>query len=54
MPKVILNHVYPPIPVRQYDWSAERDGYEPGDPLGWGETPEKAIEDLEEQERDDA
>lgn len=30
--------VYPPIPVRDFDWQAHVDGYEPGDALGHGAT----------------
>jgi hypothetical protein len=48
--KIILTHVYPPIPVRQFDWSAIRDGYEPGAPIGWGKTEKLALEDLLKQE----
>ena len=35
-----------PIPIRDYDWSAVLDSYEPGMPCGWGSTEEKAIQDL--------
>ena len=42
--------VFPPIPTRQFDYRAYRDGYEPGMPLGEGPTPEYAIADLKEQE----
>lgn len=43
-----------PIPDRNHDWSACREGYEPGDPLGYGETEREAIInllDLEEQSK---
>lgn len=50
MPKKILtDYVYPPIPLRQFDWSAVYDGYEPGEPIGWGVTEALAIQDLEEK-----
>jgi hypothetical protein len=39
-------HVYPPIPMRQFDWRAVFDGYEPGDVMGYGKTREEAIADL--------
>jgi hypothetical protein len=39
-------HVYPPIPVRQFDWRAVFDGYEPGDVMGCDKTREEAIADL--------
>jgi hypothetical protein len=39
-------HLYPPIPIRDFDWCATLVGYEPGDPQGWGKTEEAAIDDL--------
>jgi hypothetical protein len=48
-PRVITSHVYPPIPSRNFDWSAVADGYEPGVPIGFGPTKEAAIADLLEQ-----
>jgi hypothetical protein len=39
-----------PIPPRQFDWSAVRDDYEPGDLIGYGKTKTDAISDLIEQE----
>ncbi len=51
--KIRTEHVYPPIPVRQWDWSAVDDNtYEPGCPIGWGRTEQAAIDDLIEQLRD--
>ena len=34
--KIITQFVYPPIPIRRYDWNAVREGYDEGDPVGWG------------------
>lgn len=51
-PKIVTTFVYPPIPLRQFDWSANLDGWEPGEPQGWGETEEAAIADLREQLED--
>ena len=48
--KIITRHEYPPIPIRDYDWSAVRQDYEPGDPIGHGKTEQDAIEDLLETE----
>ncbi len=47
----IRTHFDPkPIPDRSCDWSAyDEETYEPGAPLGFGETEEEAIADLEEQ-----
>lgn len=44
--KIITEYVYPPIPDRRFDWSAVRDGYEPGNPIGWGNTEREAVIDL--------
>ena len=38
--------VNPPIPVRDFDWQAYVDGYEPGDALGHGDTEAEAVADL--------
>jgi hypothetical protein len=46
---VIVEHVYPPIPERQWDYAAYRDP-DPGNPVGRGPTPFAAINDLIEQE----
>jgi len=37
---------YPPIPIRDFDWVAYFDDYEPGEPIGNGRTEAEAIEDL--------
>lgn len=47
-----LEFVYPPIPERHSDWRATRDGYEPGELVGYGSTPILALTDLLEQELD--
>lgn len=49
--KLRTEHVYPPIPVRQWDWSAVDDNtYDgPGNPMGWGRTEQAAIDDLIDQ-----
>lgn len=45
-PKIITSHDYPPIPIRQFDWSAHYDGYEETGPYGHGPTEEAARQDL--------
>lgn len=52
--KVRTEHVYPPIPVRDWDWSAVDDNtYDgPGNPIGWGRTKQAAIDDLIDQLRE--
>jgi len=45
-----LRFVQPPIPMRDFDWSAIREGWEPGGLIGQGRTPVVALADLLEQE----
>jgi hypothetical protein len=45
---------HPPIPARNCDWHATREGYEPGDPAGWGRTEQEAVADLLEKEAAEA
>lgn len=47
--KIVTTYDPKPIPPRQFDWSAADDGYEPGDPIGYGRTEAEAIEDLKRQ-----
>jgi hypothetical protein len=44
MEKIVTENVYPPIPIRQFDWAAHYD--DPEGPVGWGATREAAIADL--------
>lgn len=53
MMKIITEHVRPPIPTRNCDWSAVTDDYEPGHPIGWGATEQEAIADLKEKLADE-
>ena len=46
MGKYVTTFVNPPIPVRDYDWPACSEDYEPGDPIGWGETEAQALGEL--------
>lgn len=52
MGKIETVHDPKSIPVRNYDWEATHVDYEEGDPIGYGETKEQAIEDLIDQLRD--
>lgn len=48
--KIRTEFVYPPIPIRQFDWTAiDDDTYEGGGPIGCGATEEEAIADLLDQ-----
>lgn len=51
-PEIITEYVYPPIPIRNFDWSAVTSDYEPGCPIGYGRTEAEAIADLLEQLED--
>lgn len=46
---VHVEHVFPPIPERCWDYRAYRDP-DPGNPVGYGGTPFLAINDLIEKE----
>ncbi len=52
MNKIITSYDYPPILIRDYDWSAIREDYEPGDLIGIGITEQDAIDDLVRQENE--
>jgi hypothetical protein len=47
---IVTSFVHPPIPMRQFDWSATRRSYEPGSLIGYGPTEQAAIDDLLAQE----
>jgi hypothetical protein len=49
--KIKTEYVYPPIPLRTYDWCAyDDDTYDgAGSTIGWGPTKDAAIDDLLEQ-----
>ena len=49
--KIKTVHVYPPIPIRNFDWAAyDENTYDDGPScVGYGETKEAAIADLLEQ-----
>jgi hypothetical protein len=53
---IITRHIYPPIPLRQFDWCAYHDGEEETGHYGYGATEAEALEDLKrlDQERDEA
>ena len=48
MDEIVTTFVYPPIPLRSFDWRATRD--EENGPCGWGETEQEAIDLLLERE----
>ena len=44
--KIVTSFVYPPIPVRNFDWCAYRDGTEETGRYGYGATEADAIAEL--------
>jgi hypothetical protein len=44
VPKLTVDFAYPPIPLRQFDWCVTDQNYEPGYPIGYGPTIQKALE----------
>lgn len=44
---MITVFIYPPIPIRQFDWCAYLEGDEECGPYGYGKTEVDAILDLE-------
>jgi hypothetical protein len=52
--KIIVIHFPKPIPTDRYDWEAVEDGYDKGDPIGFGASKQEAIDHLNERldERD--
>ena len=44
---MITKFIYPPIPIRSFDWTAYLDGDEESGPYGYGATEAAAILDLE-------
>lgn len=59
--KIHTSHVQPPIPIRDFDWSAvtddydadcDQDGFFSSHPIGEGPTEQAAINDLLEKLED--
>ena len=46
--KIVTGHMWPPIPIRSFDWIAYFDGEEHG-ARGFGKTKEEAIRKLHEE-----
>jgi hypothetical protein len=44
--KILTYYDPPPTPIRDHDWHAVDDNYEPGCPIGYGATEDAAILDL--------
>jgi hypothetical protein len=52
--RIVTEFVHPPIPTRKHDWSAMRDSYDVGDPIGYGRSESDAVADLLVQEAERA
>ena len=48
--KIVTDYWPKPIPLRYFDWAATRDGWDLGEPIGYGATEQAAIDDLKAQE----
>jgi hypothetical protein len=44
--KIVISHVYPPIPERTHDYCAYIDGEEERCHCGWGSTALEALKDF--------
>ena len=51
-PPIRVSFYAPPIPMRDFDWCATTDDYEPGHPIGYGARRQEAVIDLMEQLED--
>lgn len=51
--RIVTTHVFPPIPMRQFDWCAHDEDYEDRGIVGWGRTEAEAIADYLTQVSDD-
>lgn len=43
---IVVSYLCPPVPSRAWDYSATLASYEPGEPIGYGETEDLARTDL--------
>lgn len=42
-----IEYIHPPVPDRRFDWQGTPDGYEPGDPVAYGEDQQDCIYAIE-------
>jgi hypothetical protein len=50
MSAITTAYEYLPIPIRQFSWSAHREDFASGQPMGFGRTEQEAIANLRRQE----
>ena len=46
--KILTDYVFPPIPIRDFDWQACLEGMQESGPYGSGRTEQEAIDELRE------
>jgi hypothetical protein len=51
--KIHVSCVFPPIPITDFDYEATYEGFDLGDPVGYGATEQEAIDSLLERESDE-
>lgn len=51
---IVVTHETKPIPTCAFDWSAHREGWDEGEPIGYGSNRDSAIKDLLEREAEQA
>ena len=51
--RIVTYYIYPPIPIRQFDWQATRGDPDLGCRVGYGATEQAAIQDLLDLEEGD-
>ena len=50
--KITTEYEKTPVKNRDYDWSAFREDFDLGEPIGYGATEQEAINDLLEKEEE--
>lgn len=46
MRSIVIENICPPIPTRNFDWVAYREGADMDGPYAHGATPEEALKEL--------
>ena len=44
--KIVTHHIFPPIPIRRFDWVAYFEGQEERCEYGYGSTEQEAVAEL--------
>lgn len=51
--RIVVHELYPPVPFRDHDFEAMREGYEEDMGYGYGSTEAEAVADLLRQESEE-